>query len=117
MVNGARLGATGSSSKFCLQGQPGKVTVTLAWHDYPGSEIAAKALVNDLDLIVHADALGPLPLQGNGRADRLNNVEKVGPTQQTYGIVNEMFKQICWCRVRPHAGSRWPFLEMGGVCN
>ena len=46
-----------------------------------GSETAAKALVNDLDLTVHVDALGGMSLRGNGVTDRVNNVERVWPCQ------------------------------------
>ncbi len=47
--------------------------ITLAWTDYPASPASARALVNDLDLVV----LTPngLLFQGNRREDRVNNVE------------------------------------------
>ncbi|RMF31787.1 MAG: hypothetical protein D6759_09505, partial [Chloroflexi bacterium] len=64
-------------------GNPFKVT--LVWTDYPGSTTAAKALVNDLDLVVTAPDgttyLGNVFSGGwsqtGGSADRTNNVENV----------------------------------------
>ncbi|MGN0848021.1 MAG: S8 family serine peptidase [Kiritimatiellia bacterium] len=52
--------------------------VQLAWIDYPGSELAASALVNDLDLVVSNETTGAVWM-GNGVAggDRTNNVEGV----------------------------------------
>jgi subtilisin family serine protease len=59
--------------------------VTLVWTDYPGATLAARELVNDLDLIVTAP--GGTVYRGNifsggwsttgGSADRVNNVESV----------------------------------------
>ena len=77
-MNGDTLQTTGSSRKFCLNGSPGSLTVTLAWHDYPGSPAAAKALVNDLDLSVTVGGSSGQKWQGNGAVDRINNVERVG---------------------------------------
>lgn len=75
MVNGAVLATSSAADKFCLAGLPGSVTITLAWHDPPGAESAAKALVNDLDLSV---SIGDgTRLLGNGAVDRVNNVERV----------------------------------------
>ena len=68
--------------------QPLKITLT--WSDAPGSLTAAKALVNDLDLIVTApdgtvyygnDFTAPF----NDTFDRLNNVEQVTVTTPTPG--------------------------------
>ncbi len=60
------------------------VRVTLVWTDYPGSTIAAKALVNDLDLTV------TLPngsvRYGNNTVDRLNNVEGVDIASPPLGL-------------------------------
>ena len=63
-----------------------KVTVTnsvplavqLVWTDYPGTEGAAKALVNDLDLVVSNGTTGAV-WYGNGvdGGDRVNTVESV----------------------------------------
>ena len=60
--------------------------VTLVWTDYPGATLAAKELVNDLDLVVTAPD-GATTYRGNvfsngwsttgGSADRTNNVESV----------------------------------------
>ena len=78
---------TGGSVSYAYtvgsSGSPFKVT--LVWTDYPGSTSAAKALVNDLDLVVTSPS-GQI-YQGNvfangwsttgGAADRINNVENV----------------------------------------
>ena len=60
--------------------------VTLVWTDYPGATLAAKELVNDLDLVITAPD-GATTYRGNvfsngwsttgGSADRTNNVESV----------------------------------------
>jgi hypothetical protein len=66
------------------------VAVTLVWTDYPSALQAAKHLVNDLDLIV-VDPAGK-QIHGNGKPDRLNNVEGVDilqPQKGTYRIVVE----------------------------
>lgn len=66
------------------------VAVTLVWTDYPSALQAAKQLVNDLDLIV-VDPTGK-QIYGNGKPDRLNNVEGVDilqPQKGTYRIVVE----------------------------
>lgn len=78
MINGEVLRVTGATRKFCIRALPGSVSITLAWHDFPGSQAAAKALVNDLDLTVTAS--GGTSVQkwfGNGAVDRMNNVERV----------------------------------------
>jgi len=49
--------------------------VVLVWTDYPGDAAASRALVNDLDLAVHAP--GGTVYPGNGQLDRINNVEGV----------------------------------------
>ena len=77
VVDGATLSVAGSSTTLCLSGQPGKTVIVLVWHDYPGTQNAARALVNDLDLVVRADSLNGLSLRGNGVTDRVNNVERV----------------------------------------
>jgi len=57
VVNSAVLSSSGASTKLCLNGLPGIMTITLAWADYPGSQNAAKALVNDLDLTVNVNGM------------------------------------------------------------
>ena len=69
---------TGTTRKFCLAGLTGSLSVTLAWHDYPGSPAAARALVNDLDLSVIVGGASGQKLLGNGGSDHVNNVERVG---------------------------------------
>ena len=63
-----------------------KVTVTnsaplavqLVWTDYPGTEGSAKALVNDLDLVVSNGTTGVIWYgNGVGGGDRVNTVESV----------------------------------------
>lgn len=78
VINGEYLASAGTARKFCVSALPGSVTVTLAWHDYPGSPAASRALVNDLDLSVTVSGTGQTRL-GNGAAsaDRVNNVERV----------------------------------------
>jgi len=78
---------TGDSATYQFDvstgGDPFKVT--LVWTDYPASTSAAKALVNDLDLVVTAPDgttyLGNVFSGGwsvtGGSADRTNNVENV----------------------------------------
>lgn len=80
VVNGDILQTAGTTRKFCLSGLPGSMTVTLAWHDYPGSPAAAKALVNDLDLTVTVGGSSGQQWRGNGATDRINNVERVSLT-------------------------------------
>jgi hypothetical protein len=72
-TGGLNTGASQSYAYAVKAGTP--LRVTLAWSDYPGSPTAAKALVNDLNLVV----TGPdgSRLLGNGKADDLNNVEGV----------------------------------------
>jgi hypothetical protein len=77
VVNGAVLSTSGASAKVCLNGLPGTMTITLAWADYPGSQTAAKALVNDLDLTVNVNGMPGASHKGNGVTDRINNVERV----------------------------------------
>lgn len=75
-----RLAATGSrfSTRFML-GEPnaGRCAVTLVWQDYPGTEGAGKALVNDLDLSVVSPSGTVYHPNGLGEPDRLDNVEFV----------------------------------------
>ena len=77
VVNGETMQSTGDTRRFCLNGLPGSVTVTLVWHDYPGLPAAAKALVNDLDLSVSVGGGSGQQWLGNGVVDRINNVERV----------------------------------------
>ncbi|MGQ9524998.1 MAG: S8 family serine peptidase [Armatimonadota bacterium] len=68
---------TGERREYQIQVErgAGRLVAALVWSDAPGAPEAARALVNDLDLIV------TLPdgtvLRGNGGEDRLNNVEMV----------------------------------------
>jgi hypothetical protein len=55
----------------------------LVWTDYPGTEYAAKELVNDLDLKITAP--GGVVHRGNGTTDRKNNVEGITITNPTLG--------------------------------
>ena len=57
---------------------------TLVWTDYPGSVLASKELVNDLDLTVISPSGTTYPLLGN--VDRLNNVEQVKINSPEVGI-------------------------------
>lgn len=67
--------------QYCVQAAGGAIKITLVWADPPADLTASQALVNDLDLTVHADSLSGYSLRGNGApgGDHLNNVEQVGP--------------------------------------
>ncbi|MGC8835285.1 MAG: S8 family serine peptidase, partial [Armatimonadota bacterium] len=52
-----------------------RLVLALAWSDYPAAPEAGRALVNDLDLILYTPT--GERLLGNGRADRLNNLELI----------------------------------------
>ncbi len=69
--------STGQIRSFNIRVLDGSVPlrVVLAWTDYPGDAAASRALVNDLDLAVHAP--GGTIHPGNGGSDRTNNVEGV----------------------------------------
>lgn len=71
--------------------------IVLAWTDYPGSENANPALVNDLDLVVvapdgteyHGNVFDSTTLNSQpdpSTYDRLNNVEVVRVTQPQIGV-------------------------------
>ncbi|MEW5762939.1 MAG: S-layer homology domain-containing protein [Bacillota bacterium] len=71
---------------------PGPVSVTLAWTDPAAAPGAARALVNNLDLVVTGPGgkryLGN-DFAGRGRADEVNNVERVyipDPQPGTYTV-------------------------------
>lgn len=55
---------------------PGAVSVTLCWTDYPGSLIAAQALVNDLDLTVSDGSATYYAGGAAAKSDSENNVEQ-----------------------------------------
>ncbi|NLN77241.1 MAG: S8 family serine peptidase [Armatimonadetes bacterium] len=65
------------------------LSVTLAWTDYPGQLLAARELVNDLDLeVIHPNGYSKSYGNGSGR-DSLNNVETVDietPSAGTYTV-------------------------------
>lgn len=91
-VNEERALQTEELQTYTYNVNPGKpLKVTLVWTDYPASPAAAKALVNDLDLIVR----GPdgRELLGNhmlgATPDRANNVEQVqiaAPVAGSYSV-------------------------------
>ena len=79
--------ATGGSQSYSYESCGASTfKATLVWTDYPGATLAAKELVNDLDLVVTAPD-GATTYRGNvfsngwsatgGSADRTNNVESV----------------------------------------
>ena len=80
------LATGGSQSYFYESCGASTFKATLVWTDYPGATLAAKELVNDLDLVVTAPD-GATTYRGNvfsngwsatgGSADRTNNVESV----------------------------------------
>lgn len=64
--------------------------VTLAWSDYPASQAAASALVNDLDLELEEPNGTVLYPNGLTEADRVNNVEQISvsvPVTGTYRLL------------------------------
>ena len=68
----------GDTHSYCVAATGrGPLIAQIAYYDYPGSPVAAKALVNDLDLRVTARGLGNATLLGNGFADDLNPAERV----------------------------------------
>ncbi|KAK9815059.1 hypothetical protein WJX73_006174 [Symbiochloris irregularis] len=75
--------------QYCVQAAGGPITITLVWADPPADVTAAQALVNDLDLTVHADSLSGYSLRGNGApgGDHVNNVEQVNLPYTTSGLV------------------------------
>lgn len=77
MIDRKPMAISGQVDKFCLTSTGGTLRVTLVWADPPAAPAAALQLVNDLDLVVHADSLAGRSLHGNGAPDRLNNVEQV----------------------------------------
>ncbi len=54
-----------------------RVSIVLAWSDYPGSPQAAVSLVNDLDLMVVTPRRAVLYPNGLGGPDRTNNLEGI----------------------------------------
>ena len=81
--------STGGSEAYSFEvyGSTSPLRVTLVWTDYPGYVGAAKALVNDLDLVVTLP--GGATMRGNGTTDRYNNVEGVdiaNPAAGTYTV-------------------------------
>lgn len=91
--------ANGDSQKVTINIPPNtaQVKVMLLWNDFPGSALAAKELVNDLDLKVTDPTgnthlplvLDPTPTNVNNIAteqpDRLNNAEQVMITKPAAG--------------------------------
>eukprot|EP00961_Rhodomonas_salina_P204895 2765849-Rhodomonas_salina.1 len=98
IVNGAKIGPTQQyRMRFTVHTNSSRMLrATLAWTDPPGPNYASKALVNDLDLLLHTPD-GTM-LLGNGlalrggtvRADVVNNVEQVSvasPAPGDYTLV------------------------------
>lgn len=78
---------TGSTARFeievVLTDQP--LRVTLAYSDFPASVTAAKALVNDLDLVLLSPSGLKFYPNGGSIPDRLNNVETIDVPQVESG--------------------------------
>ncbi|BDA48509.1 probable serine protease/ABC transporter B family protein tagA at N-terminal half [Coccomyxa sp. Obi] len=81
------MATSGQADKFCLTSTGGTLRVTLVWADPQAAPAAALQLVNDLDLVVHADSLAGRSLHGNGAPDHLNNVEQVVIPSMGPGLV------------------------------
>jgi subtilisin family serine protease len=60
--------------------------ITLVWTDYPGSTIASKALVNDLDLTITGPTGTIYRGNGGSSADRTNNVEGIDIANPVTGV-------------------------------
>lgn len=85
--------------------------IALAWTDYPGDVSASKALVNDLDLQVHAPS-GQV-FAGNGTSDHANNVESVdiaSPEIGTYTVTVSGYSV-------PHGPQPFALVAQGGLPN
>ena len=46
------LSSAGASVKLCINAQPGPLTITLAWHDYPGESLPTFCAGQDLGAFV-----------------------------------------------------------------
>ncbi len=73
--NSLTTGGTNSYSFTASGGQ--KLSILLAWTDYPGTPAAATKLVNDLDLLVILPDGTTNNAFGKATADRINNVEGI----------------------------------------
>jgi len=105
--------AAGQEHTFALDVlQPGPVRIVLAWTDAPGSLLAAKALVNDLDLVVTTPDgktyAGNQGFSGGWTAtpsttgDRLNNKEAVYLSSVAGGTVTVKVKAVALGDVAAH---------------
>lgn len=73
-----------------VTGTAASLRATLAWSDYPASPAAAKALVNDLDLLLETPEGEVVYPNGADGPDRINNVERIelrSPPPGTYRLV------------------------------
>ena len=75
------MNQSGQVDQYCVQATGGPLKITLVWADPAADVTSARALVNDLDLRVHADSLSGYSLAGNGAPDHVNNVEQVRGVQ------------------------------------
>ncbi len=76
--DGTNALATGGAHTYTFNvTRTGRVSVILAWTDYPGSEAAAVQLVNDLDLVVITPGGTTNYAFGRSGFDRINNVEGI----------------------------------------
>ena len=98
----SNISAEGEMDNYTIEVPAGttELKVTLVWDDHPGNPAAAKALVNDLDLILTdpngirqwpwtLDSSNPANAAERNRCDDLNNVEQVyvsNPIQGTWNI-------------------------------
>ncbi|MCC6484843.1 MAG: S8 family serine peptidase [Armatimonadetes bacterium] len=70
--------------QYTVLGSDAPFAVTLVWTDPPGSPLAAKELVNDLNLSVTAP--NGTVYRGNGATDSVNNVESVDVSVPLTGV-------------------------------
>ena len=82
--------ATGATNTYALTAAaPCRVSMVLAWSDYPGTLGAGQTLVNDLDLECVAPDGTTNYANGGSAPDRLNNIESIdldAPTPGVYAV-------------------------------
>ncbi len=87
MFDDSRALADGQQNVYALQAHASnRLSIVLAWSDYPSSEAASINLVNDLDLLVVAPDGKPYYANGRKDFDRVNNIEGVDISPARAGV-------------------------------